>query len=42
MVSPADHKNDKKGQRSEKLYLEAVWKEFLRDGGTLNYHNKQT
>ena len=24
VVSPADHKNDKKGQRSEKLYLEAV------------------
>ena len=31
----------KKGERSEKLYFEAVWKELLRAGQTLNYHNKQ-
>ena len=31
---------DKKRQRSEKLYLEAVWKELIRDGQTY-YHNKQ-
>ena len=35
-------KGDKKGQRSEKLYLEAVWKELSRVGWLLNYHNKQT
>ena len=32
---------DKKRQRTETLYLEAVWKEFLRPGRTLNYHNKE-
>ena len=35
-------KGDKKGQRSEKLYLEAVWKELVRVGQKFNYHNKVT
>ena len=33
-------KCDNAGQRSEKLYFEAVWKELLRAGQTFNYHNK--
>ena len=35
-------KGDSKGQKGEKLYLEAVWKELLRAGWPLNYHNKQS
>ena len=38
-ISPADR--DKKGQRCEQLYSEAVWKELLRAGLMLNYQTKQ-
>ena len=31
---------DKKRQRREKVYIGVVWKEVLRGGQTLNYHNK--
>ena len=37
LVSPADCESE----RSEKLYLGAVWKEYLAAGWTLNYHDKQ-
>ena len=42
LVSPADNKRRQKAQKSEKLYLEGVWKELFRAGQTLTYYNKKT
>ena len=33
-------KGDKKRHRRERVYIVVVWKELLRAGRTLNYHNK--